>query len=216
MQDTLNMSKYDDEEKKWNVKKHFRRQDSPCAQIHHNSKSHWIGSFKTENSDIVTVVDSLYSPKTINSSISVQLSQIYANAKSDVIRVSVPHVQRQEDFSSCGVFAIAYLTELLHDNFKTEVTHLRFNRKLMRSHLLNCIDSENFTIFPKIKFPKLPPRIPKIESFRVYCDCKMPDIIDDMIKCENWTCKLKWYHNSCVGYRPNVTKKEFLCHHCKW
>ncbi len=57
--------------------------------------------------------------------------------------------------SSCGVFALAYITELLHSDFNLELTHLRFHTKLMRKHLIQCIDSENFTIFPKIKFPKL-------------------------------------------------------------
>ncbi len=117
--------------------------------------------------------------------------------------------------SSCGVFALAYITELLHSDFKLELTHLRFHTKLMRKHLIQCIDSEIFTIFPNFFSPKLPPLIPKVESIRLYCDCNMPKFVDNLIRCDNWGCPKKWFHYSCVGYRAG-DKSSFICKHCKW
>ncbi len=35
----------------------------------------------------------------------------------------------------------------------------------------------------------MPTAIPKIQTIRLYCDCKLPDFVDNMIKCDNYACR---------------------------
>jgi len=64
-------------------------------------------------------VDSLKSPGTLNSSISIQIAQIYENGERSV-QVQIPDVQRQTIFSDCGVFANANLTEVSYNNYDVD------------------------------------------------------------------------------------------------
>ena len=58
---------------------------------------------------------------------------------------SVP-VQQQIGGSDCGVFAVAYLIELLHGH---DPSKSRFIQKQMRNHMLQCSQSECWKPFPK-------------------------------------------------------------------
>ncbi len=76
---------------------------------------------------------------------------------------------------------------------------------------MECIEQDNFTVFPKLKMPKMPVAIPKIQTIRLYCNCKLPDFVDNMIRCDNTVCVLKLYHKSCVNNKDN---NSFICKHC--
>jgi hypothetical protein len=127
----------------------------------------------------------------------------------------MPDTQKQENSSDCGVFAIAFLTELIINKFNTNFSSIRFDISKMRAHLLNCLIEDKLTVFPKVeKMPKMPCKDDKTNIIKLYCICKMPDLVDNMIKCGNKFCKIKWYHESCSGCADNNGK--WLCNKCSW
>ena len=168
-------------------------------------------SFKLENNSSVYVLDSLKSNKTLNSNIQLQLSQMYSGGKNS-LNIIVPDVQRQNNSSDCGVFAIAFLTEFLYCGFEFNYNQCRFEPTLMRRHLLKCLEERIFSPFPKVKkMPKMPVSEPKINKIKLYCTCNLPEMIDDMILCGSNTCKIKWFHKSCVNYENEI---EWKCSNC--
>ena len=46
----------------------------------------------------------------------------------------------------------------------------------------------------------------------VWCYCRMPECIDDMIYCDNRKCKT-WFHRKCVGL--GSTANEWRCPSCE-
>ncbi|KAG1693348.1 Protein ALP1-like [Nymphon striatum] len=53
--------------------------------------------------------------------------------------------------------------------------------------------------------PKMPCNDPKNIKIKLYCTCKMPDIIDYMIQCERKQCG-KWFHKKCTA-NPTIVDK---------
>ena len=82
----------------------------------------------------------------------------------------------------------------------------------LKSHLLNCFVNDKILPFPKVlKMPKMPTNDPKCNTINLYCSCRLPDVIDNLIRCSNQKCKIKWYHNQCVQLGVD---DNFLCKMC--
>ena len=85
---------------------------------------------------------------------------------------------------------------------------------IMREHILKCIENDEIEMFPKVsKMPKMPCNDPRKIKNKLYCTCKMPDIIDDMIQCERKQCG-KWFHKKCTS-NPTIVD-NWLCSFCSW
>ena len=118
--------------------------------------------------------------------------------------------------SDCGVFAIAFLLNLLFD---VDPTTVKFDVGKIRSHLYSCLqDGKLEHPFPKVEgkhehglLNNLVIEVP------VYGVCRMPYFEDDdevrefqMADCD---CCHQWYHRSCVGvpdYFLNRTSFGFV------
>jgi hypothetical protein len=61
--------------------------------------------------------------------------------------VNIQHVQQQQNFCDCGVFAIAFATCLVYAKFPLCV---RFNIPMMRPHLLKCLKNRSMELFPTV------------------------------------------------------------------
>ena len=71
-------------------------------------------------------------------------------------KIRLPRVQQQQNGVDCGVFAIAFATEFCFA--KKELSKsLIFDTKLMRPHLIQCIEFGKFTPFPKRR-SSIPPK----------------------------------------------------------
>ena len=159
--------------------------------------------------------DSLKTNKTLNSNLTIQISQIYS-AINNTLTVEIPDTQKQNNSSDCGVFSIAFLTDILYSNFKIDTSNIRFNIPEMRPHLISCIENNKIVPFPKAKMPKMPCNQPKTVRVKVYCTCELPEFVDNMIKCDNYRCKVKCFHKKCVNNYPLVQGVKWLCHYCTW
>lgn len=171
-------------------------------------------SFSNTKDDYIYYIDSLGADKKdLNSSIKIQLSQIYKNDTAKVVQVKIPRVQQQPNGIDCGLFAIANVVEfcLAPDSFNTRIV---YDVSKMRQHLIECLENGTLSAFPKEKERgrvKLNSITCKVVKIPVWCHCKMPEFIDNMICCENRKCKT-WFHRKCVGLKASVS--EWRCPSC--
>ena len=167
-------------------------------------------SYQIKQSGPVYVIDSLRSSR-VNMNTSIQIAQIYTG-HNNKLQLILPDVQRQTNSYDCGVFAIAYLTQILYSNMSCDMTSFRFDISSMRSHLLHCLEQCTFSPFPKIM--KMPCKEDKTQIIKLVCHCHLPDVIDDLIKCENKFCTVKWFHKSCSSKIADCDFEAWFCYSC--
>ena len=203
----------------WIYRTPFSPVKGTAVQILHTGDDHWITSVAVDKSRVY-VYDSLLSEKRpLSNSTQIQLSKLYGNSLCEV-KIRLPRVQQQQNGVDCGVFAIAFATEFCFA--KKELSKsLIFDTKLMRPHLIQCIEFGKFTPFPKRRSSVPPKRLSlskKDVEITISKNCKsagcdLPDLFDDMTNCDR--CQ-KWYHNCCVGISENNSQSfSWSCDECQ-
>ena len=69
------------------------------------------------------------------------------NSTSLQFKVNVMSVQQQPNAIDCGLFAIAFATDLLYGNSPSNVS---YEHEKMRQHLFICLQQDLFTLFPRV------------------------------------------------------------------
>ena len=112
------------------------------VHIHHNGAGHFVTSSSIGNK--VTLYDSLNLVP--NSEINHQLVALCSvdEAIPTTYLVKIPSLQHGS--TNCGIFAIAYATEL---TYGTNPATVIFDQAQMRPHLINCLQNRNLIPFPK-------------------------------------------------------------------
>ena len=194
----------------------------PKAQLFHqilHDSNHWI-LISTISTPPPTVM-------VFDSGFHGQISPCVQKQTASILRIlvskmifSVQPVQQQTNSDDCGVFAIAFLVELL---FGGDPTTVKFDVGKMRSHLYSCLQSGKFDHpFPKIEGKhehSLPYKL--LLEVPVYCVCRMPHFEGDdevrelqMADCDR--CH-QWYHRSCLAVPDYVFKQKnkfWFCSKC--
>ena len=192
--------------------------NSPFVQIVHKD-GHWItvSNIDTANkshfNDSVTIYDSGYP-----SSISFEMKRIICSIMQpqvDTLHFDVANVQAQPNGSDCGVFAIAFATELAYG---CDPTRSNFMVDGMRQHLISCLEGKEMFRFPCSKQRRIPlgSRVIQKKSVKeaIYCSCRMiNDKRKPMIVCDS--CK-KYLHMECEGLDPTKSYKDvkWCCSAC--
>ena len=113
----------------------------------HNGAKHWLMSFISNNR--VQICYSLYTnltPVIKNCLKALCKSKVEINWK---LSVTLVPVQKQSNGYNCGLLAIAFATDILNGLSPVDSC---FDVSLMRSHLLQCLETEELTVF--LKTPK--------------------------------------------------------------
>ena len=133
----------------WKYSVRMKSVMSPSCQVHHTGTDHWITSVQ-DTTDQIIIFDSsqIFSPN-LTKSIQLQLFAIYDRGKRQ-IQIVHPHVQRQTNGVDCGIFAIAYATQFIFNQY-IGYDLVEFDRSAMREHLLSCFQNQEITPFPKLK-----------------------------------------------------------------
>eukprot|EP00731_Ephydatia_muelleri_P017503 Em0010g601a len=116
-----------------------------AVQIHH-TEGHWVCSSNIgAKQGEVLLMDSLVSSP--SDSLLLQLAQIY-QAAPDVQNMSIRvlPVQQQKGSKDCGLFAVAFATELCSGEDPTRAV---FKQCSMRQHLYNCLEAGEISRFPQ-------------------------------------------------------------------
>ena len=158
------------------------------------------------------MMDSLAMQVPMNRSTILQMAQIYrVPDRKSSFSIKVLPVQQQSGYRDCGLFAIAFATEICRGQ---DPSKSLFIQTQMRGHLFKCITKGNMMPFPqflKEEQATLPPLMtlrPKANTrnVKVYCVCRMPDHYDrKMIECEE--CE-QWFHYSCMGFSRKAAIPE--------
>ena len=177
------------------------------------------------SSDEVRVYDSMFHSTTYATK--KQIASIILT-KSNQIQLKIGMTQFQENSLDCGIYAIAFATDLCHGNDPSQLKYdLPFK---LRMHLLDSLKQQKMMPFPSVK---LKSRLGYLtEKMNVYCKCRLlyaaehsfpsnlfPRSEDiHMIQC--YTCD-EWYHKSCANLSIIEIKKlrkgdkKWLCEKCR-
>ena len=164
-------------------------------------------------------MDSLWTKTDLERSTRLQIIQIYGLkfAYQRILTIKkVPVQQQLPGALDCGLYAVAYATEICYGKDPAVVN---FQQSQMKSHLKQCLENGRITRFPQvqtlIKNRGLKPTRSILIHVELYCYCNMPEDYDDMIQCE--TCK-EWFHQSCAGLqgmsKRQMQKLEWACKGC--
>ena len=120
------------------------------------------------------------------------------------LTVRIIAVQQQQNGTDCGVFALAYVTSLLHGQDPESVT---YDTSKLRSHLLHCLHQGHMSPFP-LTATKHDRCKTKDVAIILYCSCRMPwqkaddsDPAMQMVQCDNC---LEWFHHCCENIPDNI------------
>ena len=178
---------------------------------------HWIcTSYDPVVGDCVRIMDSRSNVCEVmneNLQLQLQLSKIYAPVAlhpCNILKVEVLSVQQQLGLHDCGLFAIAYATELAAGG---DPERVQFHQERMREHLVHCLTRQHFLPFPKsVKHNSLHRPNRPVQEIMLYCTCRMPEAYDEkMICCDSCN---SWFHFSCIDLHYSKNPAIWKCFKC--
>ena len=178
-----------------------------------NTGGHWVclsTISTTPSPSTVMIFDSMY--RNANSTLIEHACRMlmYPGEKVTIVNEKV---KRQVGGSDCGLFSLAFGTDLCHG---IDPTNQKYNQGSMRLHYVNYL--ENGTMSP---FPKTEKRVSfhlgsKKSLVAIYCVCRLPNDKEEYVQCSNDKCK-EWYHPKCVKIPDWVrnSNHKWRCNKCK-
>jgi O6-methylguanine-DNA--protein-cysteine methyltransferase len=173
-------------------------------QILHVRKNHWI-TVAGVPPGTVHIYDSVYS--TVSVDTKMQVASLMCSNESTIV-FKIHRVQYQQGSDDCGVFAVAFATDLAFGN---EPASVHYEQKSLRGHFLDCIRKSELIPFPK---QEMKYRAPKKQRVTIHCLCRLPDNGEEMmakcLKCRGW------FHQSCEKIIADVFKSNipWQCSKC--
>ena len=139
----------------------------------------------------------------------------FVKASDDFVNFQIVNVAGQTNTNDCGVFALAYATELALGAADPAMCDWVVEK--MRQHLLLCLERGRMEPFPMLLKKRHIPlgcRVRRCVREKVHCLCRLPnDPEKAMIQCVN--CKQS-YHGDCIGIAlDTVNIKLWTCTTCK-
>ena len=175
-------------------------------QVMHTGQDHWV-TVEIIGEDEVRVFDSIFLKPTYY--VVKQVASVM-ESRSLKVKMLLEKVQFQKNAVDCGVYAIAYMTDLCHGVDPSSCCYA--DSTVLRRHLIQCYAEGRMPTFPSQSSQK---RRPSVYQLNIYCSCRLPFALEhvkpkdvptgedtDMIQCE--IC-CGWYHRTCV----NLTHEKF-------
>ena len=193
-------------------------QSSPFVQILHVGNCHWLTTSNVNvhggasYNDVVSIYDS-GKPIRVSNEVTKSVCSFF-KCMNDIIRFDIMNVSPQTNSQDCGVYAIAYATELAHG---ADPVTCNWDVDQMRGHLLHCLESGVLTRFPQLpnqRRVRFGTRVRKSFTFVLYCTCRtVNDEEKSMIECVR--CQ-KWYHKKCMSLdeKKSYGGIEWKCFNC--
>ena len=195
---------------------------NPFVQILHVHNSHWItvsnssfGCGSTSHfGDCVKIYDSA-NPSNVSLTVQNTICSIM-KPKSSTLTFEVVNVQSQMNTYDCGIFAIAFSTEIAYGH---NPVLMQYDASLMRKHLIFCLEKKQMFRFPLKKTRRIPlgSRVKFYIKQPIYCTCRtVNDAGLSMILCD--FCK-GWFHYNCENIQESGVagqlQKKWKCSQCK-
>jgi hypothetical protein len=110
------------------------------VQIIHNNRDHYVAACKGFGSDHVLVFDSNWNGGEPDQHLIYCIAKI-ENTKEKILNIGLMDCEKQKEYGSCGLYAIAFATALVHSMNPSE---LRFDVSKFRPHLI-CRRNNSFS-----------------------------------------------------------------------
>ena len=177
---------------------------SEYAQILHVGDNHWIAiSSIDQASDTVAVYDSLRSKP---SKTTTNLIARYNHSPAQKLAINVMNVQAQTNSHDCGVYALGFITALLHQQDPTTIAFVE-----PRSHLVQSLRSNSMAPFPTSTRTRTPKILHSI-TVDIFCSCRGIDTGTLMVQCDSCS---EWYHADCLTIgKEDLEASNWLCYEC--
>ena len=191
--------------------------------IHCPVIQHWL-TIEISFDENVRIFDSLYLDE-VSFEVKKQIASIIQTKHNEII-VKMEKVQQQKNNIDCGIYAIAFATDLCHG--LDPVNCLYSDGHLLRAHFLKCLQEGHIRPFPSTSIMQ---KKPLLQTINIYCKCRLPYVVEhkqknkisgveddvDMIYCD---CCQHWFHLTCVNIDKKLAqtladpKKEWICDEC--
>ena len=102
-------------------------------------------------------------------------------------------VQKQIGGSDCGLFALAFATDLC---FGLDPHNQKYKQNEMRQHFICCVESGKMTPFPKTDRGVQTHLSYNKTAIKIFCLCRFPNDKKEYVEC--FSCK-GWYHPECAS-----------------
>ena len=188
--------------------------DKPFLQTMHIS-NHWIlvsNMPYNKESNNIYIYDSLLT--SISDSIVNTVCSFFKWRATDPLNFDMVNLQRQTNSYDCGVFCVAFATELAYGGDPAKCS---WYLSRMRSHLIQGLENQKLQPFPKMgrRTVRLGARIFKSRQITIYCVCRMPnDPQKAMVQC--CSC-LKWFHiDCCIPDKSVDLSEKWSCSECSF
>ena len=190
--------------------------------IHCPVFEHWI-TIEISFDEEVRIFDSLFVNK-LSYEVKKQIASI-VQTKHNQIELKLEKTQQQQNATDCGIFAIAFATDLCHGIDPVRCNYSDGNE--LRHHFLKCLQEGIISPFPKQSIAN---RKPLLKRMNIYCKCRLPYILEhkkkkeisgmaDDIKMIYCDCCQHWFHLTCVNVKGEFssikdTNTEWICDEC--
>ena len=188
--------------------KQFSVQKNNFIQIIHDN-NHWVIIYSDSAAEkfIIYLCDLLQKSE-LSKNLSRLVCCIRHSSESEIKIISKPMQQQLNGFD-CGVYAIAYATDLAFDR---DPPSLSYNRQEMRKHRLGCLQRDDLEPFPNSS--KRAKRGKSItHRVQLYCHFRMPffnadpDVDKGLFTATCAACN-EWFHKKCENINALVFKDE--------
>lgn len=177
-------------------------------QVLHTGADHWV-TIEISSQEEVRVYDSVFLKPTYHT-----LKQIASIVKSKYskIHILLEKVQCQKNAVDCGIYAVAFLTDLCHRLDPASCNYA--SSRELRKHLVECFQQGRMSPFPSVASSKARPLI---KDLNVYCSCRLPYVLEykkreelqadedvKMIQCDFCS---NWYHSFCANLTADQVQR---------
>lgn len=172
-----------------------------------DARHHWVLS--TLNEEGVSIHDSLQT-NTLSPVLEKQLVRLYGptmTRDATGLCISASPVQQQKGCCDCGLFAVAFAFHIASGGDSKD---LAIDQTRMRMHLKRCFEKKRLSRFPATSERVIRSKPGNI-VIPVYCHCRRPDSMDEMIQCDRCDA---WMHFRCVGIR-RAPAGQWFCSVCR-
>ena len=157
----------------------------------------------------VRVFDSLY--RKPNATAAEHACRILLHTGDQVMFIN-EKVQRQMGSSDCGLYALAFATDLCHGIDPTSPRS--YDQALMRQHYVECLEKGRMAPFPSSTRRVIYHNDQKRTLVQIFCGCRLPNDKKEYVQC--FKCS-GWYHLDCerVPDWAVNSKRKWQCQKCK-
>ena len=147
-----------------------------CVQVHHLQSMHWLCTYSSGiDEGRIYVVDSIARQELATDELKNEIRELYAAGPGGYVSKFVCP-QRQEGSTDCGLFALAFATELTLGKLPSRPNKVRalrkslerqpFDKSRLRAHLVHCLQQGQMSPFPRSMTASPSSAISIVISFR--------------------------------------------------